>query len=235
MWPLKALCAFKPFRRRGWTFNIVSVTQVEFLVTSCSASCVENETNKMKKTTTTKKNPLRNTGFKLYLLMWARSSNALQHAVPLWAESLHAATQHNNNNNTLLAVWPSAVLCAFLFFAHNSKKSHSLRSHVGAGRSAAGFVWFKVICLDPSLPPFPSQLPPPTAFHPVSPSCSRSSLNAKLDETVPLKCDDPYITPSMVSLSAPVVTSSDGHSAAAAAAAAAAAYSQSNIVRVSAL
>lgn len=69
--------------------------------------------------------------------------------------------------------------------------------------------------------------------HPLS-SCvvfySRSSLNAKLDETVPLKCDDPYITPSMVSLSAPVVTSSDGHSSTAAAA-----YSQSNIVRVSAL
>lgn len=123
-------------------------------------------------------------------------------------------------------------------FAHNSKRSHSLRSHVGAGHSAAGFVWFKVIPLDPSLPPFPSQLstlshPHPTAFHPVSSSCSRSSLNAKLDETVPLKCDEPYITPSMVSLSAPVVTSSDGHSAAAAAAAAA--YSQSNIVRVSAL
>lgn len=86
----------------------------------------------------------------------------------------------------------------------------------------------------PLPPPFSSQLPPPTALHPVSSSCSRSSLNAKLDETVPLKCDEPYITPSMVSLSAPVVTSSDGHSAAAAAAAAAA-YSQSNIVRVSAL
>lgn len=58
---------------------------------------------------------------------------------------------------------------------------------------------------------------------------SRSSLNAKLDETMPLKCDDPYITPSMVSLSAPVVTSSDGHGSSSAA------YSQSNIVRVSAL
>lgn len=61
-------------------------------------------------------------------------------------------------------------------------------------------------------------------------SYSRSSLNAKLDETVPLKCDEPYITPSMVSLSAPVVTSSDGHGSTATAA-----YSQSNIVRVSAL
>ncbi|XP_056908766.1 potassium voltage-gated channel subfamily D member 2-like isoform X2 [Takifugu flavidus] len=59
---------------------------------------------------------------------------------------------------------------------------------------------------------------------------SRSSLNAKLDETVPLKCDEAYITPSMVSLSAPVVTSSDGHGSSSAAA-----YSQSNIVRVSAL
>ncbi|XP_022062341.1 potassium voltage-gated channel subfamily D member 2-like isoform X2 [Acanthochromis polyacanthus] len=58
---------------------------------------------------------------------------------------------------------------------------------------------------------------------------SRSSLNAKLDETVPLKCDEPYITPSMVSLSAPVVTSSDGDSSTTTA------YSQSNIVRVSAL
>ncbi|XP_037623272.1 potassium voltage-gated channel subfamily D member 2-like isoform X2 [Sebastes umbrosus] len=59
---------------------------------------------------------------------------------------------------------------------------------------------------------------------------SRSSLNAKLDNTMPLKCDKPYITPSMVSLSAPVVTSSDGHGSTTTIA-----YSQSNIVRVSAL
>nr|XP_020479069.1 potassium voltage-gated channel subfamily D member 2-like isoform X2 [Monopterus albus] len=59
---------------------------------------------------------------------------------------------------------------------------------------------------------------------------SRSSLNAKLDETVPLKCDKPYITPSMVSLSAPVVTSSDGDGSTTTSA-----YFQSNIVRVSAL
>ncbi|XP_030281832.1 potassium voltage-gated channel subfamily D member 2-like isoform X2 [Sparus aurata] len=59
---------------------------------------------------------------------------------------------------------------------------------------------------------------------------SRSSLNAKLDETVPLKCDEPYNTPSMVSLSAPAVTSSDGHGSTTTTA-----YSQSNIVRVSAL
>ncbi|XP_026221637.1 potassium voltage-gated channel subfamily D member 2-like isoform X3 [Anabas testudineus] len=59
---------------------------------------------------------------------------------------------------------------------------------------------------------------------------SRSSLNAKLDETVPLKCDEPYISPSMVTLSAPVVTSSDGDGSTTTTA-----YSQSNIVRVSAL
>ncbi|KAK2842466.1 hypothetical protein Q5P01_012666 [Channa striata] len=59
---------------------------------------------------------------------------------------------------------------------------------------------------------------------------SRSSLNAKLDETVPLKCDESYITPSMVTLSAPVVTSSGGDVSTTTTA-----YSQSNIVRVSAL
>uniref|UniRef100_A0A3P9HDR7 A-type voltage-gated potassium channel KCND1 n=1 Tax=Oryzias latipes TaxID=8090 RepID=A0A3P9HDR7_ORYLA len=58
---------------------------------------------------------------------------------------------------------------------------------------------------------------------------SRSSLNAKLNETVPLKCNKPYISPSMVSLSAPPVTSSDEDSTTTTA------YSQSNIVRVSAL
>ncbi|KAM6937234.1 A-type voltage-gated potassium channel KCND2-like isoform 3-T3 [Xenentodon cancila] len=57
----------------------------------------------------------------------------------------------------------------------------------------------------------------------------RSSLNAKLDETVPLKCDEPYICPSMVSLSAPVVASSDEDTSTTTT------YSQSNIVRVSAL
>ncbi|XP_037538931.1 potassium voltage-gated channel subfamily D member 2-like [Nematolebias whitei] len=61
-------------------------------------------------------------------------------------------------------------------------------------------------------------------------SNSRSSLNAKLDETMPLKCDEPYISPSMVSLSAPVVTSADED-----ASTTTTAYSQSNIVRVSAL
>uniref|UniRef100_A0A8C6URA9 A-type voltage-gated potassium channel KCND1 n=1 Tax=Neogobius melanostomus TaxID=47308 RepID=A0A8C6URA9_9GOBI len=61
---------------------------------------------------------------------------------------------------------------------------------------------------------------------------SRSNLNAKLDETVPLKRNDPYISPAMVSLQAPVVTSSDG---AGSTSSTAAAYSQSNIVRVSAL
>ncbi|XP_061896884.1 potassium voltage-gated channel subfamily D member 2-like [Entelurus aequoreus] len=60
---------------------------------------------------------------------------------------------------------------------------------------------------------------------------SRSNLNAKLDETVPLKRDQVYISPSMVSLAAPVVTSSDGDGSSSTASA----YSQSNIVRVSAL
>ncbi|KAM4554282.1 A-type voltage-gated potassium channel KCND2-like isoform 2-T2 [Fundulus diaphanus] len=59
-------------------------------------------------------------------------------------------------------------------------------------------------------------------------SNSRSSLNAKLDETVPLKCDEAYISPSMVRLSAPLATSSDDASPTTT-------YSQSNIVRVSAL
>ncbi|XP_061780579.1 A-type voltage-gated potassium channel KCND2-like isoform X2 [Nerophis lumbriciformis] len=60
---------------------------------------------------------------------------------------------------------------------------------------------------------------------------SRSNLNAKLDEKVPLKRDQAYISPSMVSLAAPVVTSSDGDGSSSTASA----YSQSNIVRVSAL
>ncbi|MEQ2190960.1 hypothetical protein XENOCAPTIV_016299 [Xenoophorus captivus] len=57
----------------------------------------------------------------------------------------------------------------------------------------------------------------------------RSSLNAKLNETVPLKCDEAYISPTMVRLSAPVVTSSDNTSTSTTT------YLQSNIVRVSAL
>ncbi|MEQ2171298.1 hypothetical protein GOODEAATRI_009302, partial [Goodea atripinnis] len=60
-------------------------------------------------------------------------------------------------------------------------------------------------------------------------SNSRSSLNAKLNETVPLKCDEAYISPTMVRLSAPVVTSSDNTSTSTTT------YLQSNIVRVSAL
>ncbi|KAK7890979.1 hypothetical protein WMY93_022942 [Mugilogobius chulae] len=62
---------------------------------------------------------------------------------------------------------------------------------------------------------------------------SRSNLNAKLDETVPLKCDEAYISPAMVSLQAPVVTSSSGGDGSTSSSAAV--YSQSNIVRVSAL
>ncbi|XP_057692076.1 potassium voltage-gated channel subfamily D member 2-like isoform X2 [Corythoichthys intestinalis] len=60
---------------------------------------------------------------------------------------------------------------------------------------------------------------------------SRSSLNAKLDETVPLKCDEAYVSPCMVSLAAPVATSPDGDGSSGTASV----YSQSNIVRVSAL
>uniref|UniRef100_A0A4W5R0W1 Potassium channel voltage dependent Kv4 C-terminal domain-containing protein n=1 Tax=Hucho hucho TaxID=62062 RepID=A0A4W5R0W1_9TELE len=63
---------------------------------------------------------------------------------------------------------------------------------------------------------------------------SRSSLNAKLDsETVPLKIE-PYITTSMVNLRPappPLVTSSDGDGSTSSTVN----YSQSNIVRVSAL
>ncbi|XP_077595238.1 A-type voltage-gated potassium channel KCND2-like isoform X2 [Stigmatopora nigra] len=60
---------------------------------------------------------------------------------------------------------------------------------------------------------------------------SRSSLNAKLDETVPLKCDEAYVSPCMVSLAAPVATSPDDDGLSGTASV----YSQSNIVRVSAL
>ncbi|XP_019737395.1 potassium voltage-gated channel subfamily D member 2-like [Hippocampus comes] len=60
---------------------------------------------------------------------------------------------------------------------------------------------------------------------------SRSSLNAKLDETMPLKCDEAFGGPRMVSLAAPPPTSPEGD----ASSAAAPAYSRSNIVRVSAL
>ncbi|XP_077453001.1 A-type voltage-gated potassium channel KCND2 isoform X2 [Stigmatopora argus] len=60
---------------------------------------------------------------------------------------------------------------------------------------------------------------------------SRSSLNAKLNETVPLKCDEAYVSPCMVSLAAPVATSPDNDGLSGTASV----YSQSNIVRVSAL
>ncbi|CAL9696853.1 unnamed protein product [Knipowitschia caucasica] len=71
-----------------------------------------------------------------------------------------------------------------------------------------------------------------THYSLLSPPHSRASLNAKLDETMPLKCDDPYISPAMVSLQAPVVTSSEGGGSSSSTATV---YSQSNIVRVSAL
>ncbi|XP_061629734.1 potassium voltage-gated channel subfamily D member 2 isoform X1 [Phyllopteryx taeniolatus] len=54
---------------------------------------------------------------------------------------------------------------------------------------------------------------------------SRSSLNAKPDERAPLKCDQAYVSPRMVSLASPTASSPGTASA----------YSQSNIVRVSAL
>ncbi|XP_030223118.1 potassium voltage-gated channel subfamily D member 2 isoform X1 [Gadus morhua] len=62
---------------------------------------------------------------------------------------------------------------------------------------------------------------------------SRSSLNARLNDDggMTLKCDASYITPSMVTLSPPAVTSSGGGDAPTGSIT----YSQSNIVRVSAL
>ncbi|XP_061533373.1 potassium voltage-gated channel subfamily D member 2-like isoform X1 [Phycodurus eques] len=54
---------------------------------------------------------------------------------------------------------------------------------------------------------------------------SRSSLNAKPDERAPLKCDQAYVSPRMVTLASPTASSPGPASA----------YSQSNIVRVSAL
>ncbi|KAM9814369.1 A-type voltage-gated potassium channel KCND2 isoform 2-T2 [Syngnathus typhle] len=57
---------------------------------------------------------------------------------------------------------------------------------------------------------------------------SRSGLNAKADETAPLKCEQAYVSPCMVGLAAPLATDADGSSGAASP------YSHSNIVRVSA-
>ncbi|XP_045555747.1 potassium voltage-gated channel subfamily D member 2 [Salmo salar] len=59
---------------------------------------------------------------------------------------------------------------------------------------------------------------------------SRSSLNAKFEETVPLNCKQPYITAAVITLPMPPVTTpeDDGSSSSPD-------YSQANIVRVSAL
>ncbi|KAJ8261681.1 hypothetical protein GJAV_G00157130 [Gymnothorax javanicus] len=61
-------------------------------------------------------------------------------------------------------------------------------------------------------------------------SNSRSSLNAKLEETVPLNCDPPYITAAIITMPTPPVTTPEGNESAGSSD-----YSQANIVRVSAL
>ncbi|XP_022611542.1 potassium voltage-gated channel subfamily D member 2 [Seriola dumerili] len=58
---------------------------------------------------------------------------------------------------------------------------------------------------------------------------SRSSLNAKFEETVPLNCDQPYITAAVISMPTPPGTTPEGDESASSN------YSQTNIVRVSAL
>ncbi|XP_008299898.1 potassium voltage-gated channel subfamily D member 2 [Stegastes partitus] len=59
---------------------------------------------------------------------------------------------------------------------------------------------------------------------------SRSSLNAKFEETVPLNCDQPYITAAVISMPTPPGTTPEGDDSASSTD-----YSQANIVRVSAL
>ncbi|XP_036375940.1 potassium voltage-gated channel subfamily D member 2-like isoform X3 [Megalops cyprinoides] len=61
-------------------------------------------------------------------------------------------------------------------------------------------------------------------------SNSRSSLNAKLEETVPLNCDPPYTTAAIITMPTPPVTTPEGDESTSSTD-----YSQSNIVRVSAL
>ncbi|XP_029102997.1 A-type voltage-gated potassium channel KCND2 isoform X1 [Scleropages formosus] len=61
-------------------------------------------------------------------------------------------------------------------------------------------------------------------------SNSRSSLNAKLEETAQLNCDQPFITAAIISMPTPPVTTPEGDESAGSPD-----YSQSNIVRVSAL
>lgn len=59
---------------------------------------------------------------------------------------------------------------------------------------------------------------------------SRSSLNAKFEETVPLNCDQPYITAAIISMPTPPGTTPESDDSASSTN-----YSQANIVRVSAL
>ncbi|KAM6962101.1 A-type voltage-gated potassium channel KCND2 [Tautogolabrus adspersus] len=59
---------------------------------------------------------------------------------------------------------------------------------------------------------------------------SRSSLNAKMEETVPLNCDGSYITTASISMPHPPRSTHDGDNSASSTN-----YSQANIVRVSAL
>ncbi|XP_076577761.1 A-type voltage-gated potassium channel KCND2 isoform X2 [Chaetodon auriga] len=59
---------------------------------------------------------------------------------------------------------------------------------------------------------------------------SRSSLNAKFEETVPLNCDQPYITAAVISMPTPPGTTPEGDDSTSSTN-----YSQANIVRVSAL
>ncbi|XP_028250197.1 potassium voltage-gated channel subfamily D member 2-like [Parambassis ranga] len=61
-------------------------------------------------------------------------------------------------------------------------------------------------------------------------SNSRSSLNAKFEETLPLNCSQPYITAAVISMPTPPGTTPEGDESASSTD-----YSQANIVRVSAL
>ncbi|MED6245627.1 hypothetical protein ILYODFUR_015918, partial [Ilyodon furcidens] len=58
---------------------------------------------------------------------------------------------------------------------------------------------------------------------------SRSSLNAKFEETLPLNCEQPYLSPAVISIPTPGTTPEGDQSSSSTD------YSQANIVRVSAL
>lgn len=61
-------------------------------------------------------------------------------------------------------------------------------------------------------------------------SCSRSSLNAKVEECVKLNCEQPYVTTAIISIPTPPVTTPEGDDRPESPE-----YSGGNIVRVSAL